>query len=208
MLRAILALMLGAALLGGCTTTRETSPSRTATEQLLISAAADRAAEKLSLHIRPGSRIYVDASYFDATDGRYAIGAVHERMLRLGGRLAPDRAAADIIVEIRSGALSIDEDELLIGIPGVTVPIPFAGPFELPDVALFKKDQRIGIAKIAATAFDAETGLLADATGPQYGFSHRTHWVVLLLFSWTTSDIMPGLSEEDRARGEPGDGYD
>lgn len=199
MLRAFLLAMLAAAFLGGCSTTRESSPSRTATEQLLISAAADRAAEKLSLHIRPGSRVYVDASYFDAIDGRYAIGAVRERMLKLGGRLTQNRDDADLIVEIRSGALSIDESELLIGLPGVTVPVPLAGPFELPDVPLFKKDERLGIAKIAATAYDAETGALADATGPQYGFSHRTHWVVLLLFSWTTTDVMPEQEVPDSA---------
>lgn len=196
MLRAILAVMLGIVILGGCTTTRETSPNRTATEQLLISAAADRAAEKLDLHIRPGSTVYVDSTYFDVPDGRYAIAAVRERMLKLGGRLTQERGNADVIVEIRAGALSIDEAQFLIGVPGIAIPVPLTGPFELPEVPLFKKDQRIGVAKVAATAYDRETGRLADATGPLYGFSNRTEWAVLLLFSWTTSDIMPGLEED------------
>lgn len=195
MARAILAMFIMAVAMCGCTTTRESSPTRTATEQLLISAAADRAAEKLTLDVLPGSSVYVDASYFDAEDGRYAISAIRERMLTQGARLAPDRASADMVVEIRAGALSIDENGVLVGMPGFEVPLPLSGPVALPEIAFFKKENRIGVAKFAATAYDPETGRLADATGPQYGFSHQTHWVVLLLVSWTTSDIMPGLEE-------------
>ena len=58
------AALLGAALLAGCTTARSTAPVRTASEQLLISAAADRAAEQLSLCIPKGTRIFVDTRYF------------------------------------------------------------------------------------------------------------------------------------------------
>lgn len=197
MLRAILLLALGTALLGGCSTTRETSPNRTATEQLLISAAADRAAEQLTLEIPPGSTVYVDSTYFDVPDGRYAIAAVRERLLKLGAALSQDRNSADLIVEIRAGALSIDENEFIVGFPGAALPLPLSGPLQIPEVPLFKRDQRLGIAKIAATAYDRETGKLVDATGSQYGFSDRTEWVVLLLFSWTTSDITPGLEEEE-----------
>lgn len=201
MLRKILVLALGAAILGGCSTTRETSPNRTATEQLLISAAADRAAEQLTLEIPRGATVYVDSTYLDVPDGRYAIAAVRERMLELGAGLTQDRASADLIVEIRAGALSIDENEFIVGFPGAALPVPLTGPLQIPEVPLFKKDQRLGIAKISAAAYDGETGRLADATGPQYGFSDQTEWVVLLLLSWTTSDIMPGLEEGEAPDG-------
>jgi len=45
------AALLCAGLMAGCTTARSTAPLRTASEQLLISAAADRAAAQLSLGI-------------------------------------------------------------------------------------------------------------------------------------------------------------
>jgi hypothetical protein len=54
------AMLLCAGLLAGCTTARSTAPLRTASEQLLISAAADRAAAQLSLGIPKGTRIFVD----------------------------------------------------------------------------------------------------------------------------------------------------
>jgi len=60
---AVPAVLLCVALLAGCTTSRATAPLRTASEQLLLSAAADRAAAQLSLGIPKGTRIFVDTRY-------------------------------------------------------------------------------------------------------------------------------------------------
>ena len=56
----VLAILLCVAFSAGCTTSRSTAPLRTASEQLLLSAAADRAAAQLSLGIPKGTRIFVD----------------------------------------------------------------------------------------------------------------------------------------------------
>jgi len=47
--------LLSALALSGCSTMRETAPDRSAREQLLISTAADRAAERLNLKIPAGT---------------------------------------------------------------------------------------------------------------------------------------------------------
>src|SRR5689334_8369238 len=94
-------------LLTGCIAERATSPLRTATEELLISTAADRAADKLAEQIPANIRAYLDA-YIDAPDGIYATRAIRDRLLRRGIVLADDRAAADVVIEVRSGALSTD----------------------------------------------------------------------------------------------------
>jgi hypothetical protein len=86
------------------------------------------------------------------------IGAVRDSLLKQGIHLVTDRAAADTIVEIRVGALSIDETRKLLGIPSTPLPIPLAGQLTLPEVALFKKHQWQGVAKLAATAYDAKSG--------------------------------------------------
>ncbi len=62
--------------MAGCTTTRESNPPRTATEQLLISAAVDRAVAGLHLDIPKGARVYVDASNFEGYDSKYAVGSI------------------------------------------------------------------------------------------------------------------------------------
>lgn len=181
-------------LLAACTTERRTAPSRTASEQLMLSAAVDRAAQNLSLNVPHGTRVFLDASFFEGTDSRYAVASIRERLLRRGARLTANRDDADMIVEIRSGALSIDENSLVVGIPQMDVPVPLAGSFALPEIALFKRDRRQGVAKFAAVGYDAKTGELISVSDFDMGFSEQTQWNALFVLSWTTSDILP----EDR----------
>jgi hypothetical protein len=181
----------------GCSTTRQTDPQRTATEQLLISTAADHAVEDIKLDFAPGAKVFVDATNFEGTDSKYAIAAIRDRILKLGGRLVADRGQSDVVVEIRAGALSIDQSQTLVGIPGFDIPVPLAGPLGFPEIALYKKAQRRGVAKFAATSYGAKEGEGQDSSGPRYGFSHETHWVVFFFFSWTTDDL---LTDEARER--------
>lgn len=182
--------------LAACSSAKESNPQRTATEQLMISTAADRAAERLTLDIPRGSKIFVDATNFEGTDGKYAIAAIRDKLLRDGGQLMKDRDSADMVVEIRSGALSMDDEQTLVGIPKFDVPIPLTGSVPFPEIALFKKRQRTGIAKFGATGFGAKDGAYAASSGPQYGLSRETEWVVLLFISWTTTDYVPKEVEE------------
>jgi hypothetical protein len=179
------------AVLSGCTTVRDTLPPRSATEQLLISNAADRAAAQLTVGLRPGTKVFLDSSGFEGYDSKYAIGAITEQVLLRGGRLLPDRKSAEVVVAIRAGALSVDQNDTLVGIPSMNVPVPLAGTLTTPEFALFAKHQYRGVAKFAATAYDADTGKIIAASGPSFGFSHRTHWVVLFLIAWNTDDLLP-----------------
>src|SRR5690348_16523070 len=122
--RFAVAAMLGALLLGGCSTVRDSQPPRTATEEMLISAAADRAAKALQPHFAPGAKVFVDAQYFEGTDDKYAISAIRDSLARKGAHLVSDQKTADLVVEIRSGAQSIDQNSLLIGLPSLNLPIP------------------------------------------------------------------------------------
>jgi hypothetical protein len=187
-------------LLAGCTTERTSTPTRTATEQLLISTAADRAAKQLALQMPKDLKLYIDTSNFEATDGKYAISAIKSELLRRGGRLVLDRDKADAIVEISSGALSIDESSAIVGIPAFDIPIPAAGNLTFPEIALFKKEEKQGVAKFSAVGYDARTGALIASAEPDYGFSQKTQWVVALFISWTTSDIIPETTKSEDGR--------
>ena len=185
-------ILLCAALLAGCTTSRSTAPLRTASEQLLLSAAADRAAAQLSLGIPKGSRIFVDTRYFQGYDDGYAIAAIRTQMLKNGLMVVDDRLQAEAVVQVSSGALSTDQKSLLIGIPQLTVPyIPVGNSVTVPEIALFKQAEEKGIAKFVATGYDAKTGKLLATTDPRYGFSHNTNHTVLLFFSWASGDVIP-----------------
>ncbi len=137
-----------------------------------------------------GTKVFVDAQYFEGLDSKYTIGAIRDQLLKDGGQLVADRGAADVVVEIRSGAQSIDDDSTLIGIPQTQLPIPLSGSnLTIPEIALFKKAQRIGTAKVAMTGYDQKSGVYQFTVGPHLGLSHETKWTVLLLFSWTTEDF-------------------
>ena len=200
--RAGLALTVAACLgLAACTTERASVPLRTATEQLLISTAADRAASELSLAIPRNTKVFIDRQYFQGYDDGYALNAIRTQFLRQGLALVDDRKEAEAVVTVASGALSTDEKALLIGIPALQVPfLPIGTSVSVPEIALFKTAQDKGVAKFVATGYDAKTGKLIATTDPQYGFSHQTNHTILLFFSWQTGDLIPPASTRIRSR--------
>ncbi len=182
----------------GCTTARDTAPSRTATEQLLLSTAADRAAAQLSLGIPSGTRVFVDTHYFQGYDNGYAEAAIRTQMLRNGLALVDERDKADAVVMVSAGALSTDTKSVLIGVPALTFPFyPVGNSIQVPEIALFKTSEEKGVAKFVATGYDSKTGKMIATTDPRYGFSHNTNHVVMLFFSWSTGDLIPPGVDQD-----------
>jgi hypothetical protein len=188
-----------AALLSGCSTDRETDPPRSATEQLLISTAADRAAESLTLDLGPQRKAFLDATNFEGIDGKYAIAAIRSSLLKKGTRFVGDKKDADTIVEIRAGALSIDKHELLVGIPTLDIPIPLAGQLGTPEIALYKSEEQEGIAKFAATAYDAKDGRFLGESTPPLGRSKIAKHV-LLVVSWSEDDVHGKATQPETQR--------
>ena len=97
--RVVTAALALAALVTGCASTVETAPARSATEQLLVARAADRAAETLVLPIPAGAKVFVDDSYFRAESAAYAVSAVRGSLSSAGYALSPDKAQADAVVD-------------------------------------------------------------------------------------------------------------
>ncbi len=202
MLRFRIAVLAVPVLLSACTSMRETQPPRAASEQLLISSAVDHALDRLKLGIPPGTKIWVEAQYFDGYDQKYAVGAIRDYLLRRGGRLVADRGTADTVVEIRAGALSTNSDDMLIGFPALALPVPLVGNMQTPEMSFVKRSEDQGVAKLGLTAYDAKTGQRApfSPAGPTYGFSTNKRWVILSLFDWTETDTLPKSADEESER--------
>jgi hypothetical protein len=184
--------------LAACTTERATSPVRTATEELLISTAADRAAQELTPGVPEGTKVFLDTRYFQGYDNEYAIGAIKDQLLRHGAALVDDPAHADAVIFVRAGALSTDNQSTLIGIPALQFPfLPVGNSISVPEIALFKEAEAKGVAKFSMTGYDAKTGKLIASNDPQYGFSHQTNHTVLLFFSWRSGDAAPANSDNN-----------
>jgi hypothetical protein len=176
--------------LSACSTERQTNTQRSPIEELMLSAAADRAAQKMVLTVSARSKVFLDTSLFEtAVDGKYAIGSIRDSLLRQGLTMADSQESADVVISVRSGALATGNNEFLIGSPAFNIPIPLAGPFSIPKIALYDSLTLDGVAKFAATAVDRKTGRLVVSLNPQYGRAARVEHTVLFLITWTDQDF-------------------
>lgn len=180
----VLMVILGA----GCASYTTTNPPRSATEQLLLSTAVDHAMTNADLSIFRNQKVFVDASYFDSYDPKYAIGTVRDALSRGGARLVDDVKSSDVVVEVRSGALSIDASQSFFGIPQMGVPVPLAGALNIPQLPFFLNSKQDSYAKIALLAYDTRSRQHIYSSGSLDGKSHNNFHAVLF-FSWLRTDI-------------------
>ncbi len=157
-------MLLGAGVLhlAGCGITRSTDTARTATEQLLISDAIDRAVQSMNLQPLAGQTVFLDESKVtDAVDRNYYLSTLRQQLLANGCELREKREEADFVVEARAGAIGTDRNDLLFGLPSTTVPaIPLVQPVSaaIPEIPIAKRKDQRGVAKIAVFAYHRATG--------------------------------------------------
>jgi len=161
-LRALLALAL-ILWLPGCGTTRWSDTARTATEQLLISNAIDRAVSELDFAVLGGRDVYFDPAYLrGTTDENYLVSSLRQHLLASGAVLREARTEADFVVEARSGGVGTDRSDLLFGVPSVAVPsvpgMPVPMPSTIPEIPFAKSTNQRAVAKIAVFAYNRKTG--------------------------------------------------
>src|SRR3546814_12410076 len=87
---------------------------------------------------------------------------------------------------------------MLIGIPSMSVPL--VQGLQTPKIALFSEELNQGVAKLAGTAYDPETGELVASSGPRYGFSHKAEWTALLVVRSETRRVGTEGVSTGRAR--------
>jgi hypothetical protein len=195
--------LLPVALLGlaACASTSETYPSRSATEQLLIARAADRAVEGLTLPIPAGSRVFVDDTYFRAESSPYAVSAIRNALSDAGYALAPSKAEADAVFELRIGALSLEQMRRVFGLPDMRVPINETfNVVSIPELSVYSRRDRIGVAEFSGFLYEPKTGAPLGGVLPMTGqFRIRSHKLFMIL-TFGQQSVDPG--ERD-----PGDSW-
>src|SRR3954468_6454402 len=157
-----MALALLALVHAGCGTARSTDTNRTATEQLLVSDAIDRALQSMNLQTLAGQTVFLDESKVaDVVDKNYLISSLRQYLLANGCSLRDKREEADFVVEARAGAVGTDRSDLLFGLPSMNVPqIALVQPVAavIPEIPIAKRKDQRGIAKIAVFAYHRQTG--------------------------------------------------
>ena len=148
--------------IAGCGTTRSSDSMRTATEQLLVSDAIDRAVQTIDFKPLAGQTVYLDDSRLEeVVDRDYLVSTIRQQLLASGCTLRDVRDEADFIVEARAGAVGTDRNDLLFGIPATNVPqiLPLQGvPAAIPEVPLAKRRDQRGVAKISMFAYHRASG--------------------------------------------------
>lgn len=186
----------------GCATLRVTDPPRTADEQFLQTEAITDAIAGLSFVSLRDKRVFVDVQYvydslFPTSEQVFLVGELRNRLLIEGVALTEQRIEAEVIVEVRSGAVGINRSEFLLGFPGVNVPVGNvdAGtvdvPVIIPELSIVKRRTQRGYASVSITAFFADTGELVASSGPSVASTERVDYWFFGLGPRTTGNIPP-----------------
>jgi hypothetical protein len=202
-------------IIAGCATVRVTDPPRTATEQYLISQAAEEAIDQLAINTLRDRLVYVDFLYLTSAtepsiqalsertwsearrdDAMFLVGDLRARLLMNGVRLVNERDKAQIILEVRSGALGIDRRDTLVGIPSLIISSGSGGtlnnvPFATPEVAIVKTQKQQGYANVAFVAYWNDTGEVIASSGPFTGQTNREDFWFLGTGPKTVGNIPP-----------------
>lgn len=151
-----------AACVAGCGTTRMSDSARTATEQLLISNAVDRAINDMDFQALSGKDVYFDATFLrGVVDEGYIVSSLRQRLLSSGCILKPTREQATYVVEARAGAVGTNRHDVLLGVPSTNLPNltgTVGMPSAIPEIPFAKSTEQKGVAKLAVFAYNQVTG--------------------------------------------------
>ena len=163
--------------------------------------AADRAVEGLTLPIPVGAKVFVDDAYFRAENAPYAVSAIRSALSEAGYALSPSKQDADAVLELRAGALSLEQMRRVFGVPEMRVPINDSfNVVSIPELSVYSRRDRVGVAEFSAFLYEPKTGAPLGAVLPMTGqFRIRSH-KLLMIVAWGQQSVDPG--ERD-----PGDSW-
>jgi hypothetical protein len=146
----------------GCGTTKWSDSPRTATEQLLVSDAVDRAISEIDFSALADRTVYVDTRFIVTTlDQNYVTSTLRQHMLASGCIIKDKPDEADFVVEVRTGSLGTNRNDVLLGVPATNLPtagfLP-TGNAAIPEIALAKTTNQHAVCKIAVFAYDRLSG--------------------------------------------------
>ncbi len=173
---------------------RMTEPVRSVGEQLLLTTAIDRALSELDMEAigrLEGVKVHISTYYLNTLDQEYLVGSLRDLFFANGVLVVDDPKEAQIIVEARSGANSLDSAKVTAGIAeDQALPNPVTGaPISLPEMAFFKKENNISVTKVALVAYKTDTREHVFSSGTLLGGAYDRHYQVLGLLRIRFTDV-------------------
>lgn len=189
---------------GGCATLRVTQPPETADEQFLLSGAASLAISKISVANLRDRLVYVSLRFLrpiGQMPGQGFLEAdLRSHLLKGGVRLTNTRAKAQIVLEVRWGALGVNQENSFVGIPSIAFGGYNAGsnlslPVVLPQISILQNTTQQGYASVAYVAYWRNSGEIVASSGPFVGQTYRHDWWFLGFGPETSGNIPPALHQ-------------
>lgn len=215
-------LLPGLVLCGGCTTIRVVDPPRTADLDFLLTGAAEQAVNQLSVEPLRDRLVFVDTQWLVPTirptvatqlenelarqpqpEYLFLIGELRARLLKSGVRLVDTKEKAQVVLEIRAGALSANHLEYLLGLPASLIPASVGGgltggstggtgvTLNTPELSILKSTKQYGWASVSYVAYWADSGELLAVSGPFNGKTSREDYWIFGIGPRTTGNIPP-----------------
>jgi hypothetical protein len=181
--------MLGGVLFCGCGTTQ----SQSATQQLLLSDAVDRAVARIDFRPLTGHSVFLDDRYVQTlrtqgvgfVNADYIVSSLRQQMLAADCQLQDRVDTADFVVEVRIGALGMDGHEVTYGIPpnsplnNAVNAVPNSPNLSIPEIAFAKRNDQMGAAKVAVFAYDRDSRTPVWQSGTSVAISDAKNvWVL------------------------------
>lgn len=177
-----------------CTSTNSSNTARTATEQMLVSNAVDQSLSKVDFQSFGGRKVFVEEKYLDCTDKNYVVSSVRHRVLMQGAQIVAKPEDAELILEVRSGAVGTNSSNSFLGIPQIQLP----GMISTPEIKLVNRVNQTGMAKIGLVAYDAKSYQVLGDGGMSLARSDDSNWYVFGIGPWQN-----GTVKKEIERGQP-----
>ena len=190
-----LSLILLVCICSGCVNKiRMTEPARSLAEELLVSTSIDRSLSSLdseAIGRLKGFKVFISSTYIKTLDQEYLIGSLRDLLLSNGALVVDALEDAEMIVEIRSGANSLDNSTATLGISeDQSLPNPVTGaPVALPEIAFYKKENNYAATKIAIIAYQAKSREHVFSSGTLLGGAYDKHFQLLGILRLRFTDV-------------------
>jgi hypothetical protein len=187
---------LACVMLAGCGGRRVTDTPRTASEQLLVAAAVDRAVTQLDFSFLAGRRVFIDTSLINRTDKEFLIASVRFWAWQRGCIVVPAMGDAQYVVELNSGSVGLDRNDYILGIPATQLPGTFGGT-SLPEAAIYKSVRQMGICRLSFAVYRRDNSEFVYSSGPVYGYSDQKSWWLFGAGPSITDNVRPGRTTQN-----------
>jgi hypothetical protein len=161
----------------GCATIKQSDTARTGVEQLLVSSAIDRSLDRVDFRPIAGAAVYVEQKYLDCVDKNYVVVATHQRLLKNGCTVVEKPEDAQVVLEIGSGGVGTDRQEMFVGIPELSLPVPV--PINIPKLSFYSRTRSNGTAKLSLVAYDSKSKQPVLNSGSMLARSDHKAWNIL-----------------------------